>query len=118
MTTQVGGWLTLAEGYDEREFTLLWLVAAATYGVGDVVTTVAIAWFSRTVREGNPLVAGAIEAFGQGGLIGLKLGAFLLCIAISLLAARARDDTMYYLPPAVLSVVGFVATAYNLVLLL
>lgn len=118
MTTRVGGWLTLAEGYDEREFTLLWLVAAVTYGVGDIVTTVAIAWFSRTVREGNPLVAGAIEAFGQGGLIGLKLGAFLLCIAISLLAARARDDTMYYLPPAVLSVVGFVATAYNLLLLL
>jgi len=118
MTTRARSWLTLAEGYDEREFTLLWLVAAATYGVGDVVTTVAIAWFSRTVREGNPLVASAIGSFGQSGLVGLKLGAFLLCIAISIWAARARDDTLYYLPPAVLSIVGFTATAYNLVLLL
>ncbi|MFC6725755.1 hypothetical protein ACFQE1_15550 [Halobium palmae] len=103
--------------YDGDEFTTLWTIAAATYGVGDVVTTIALVWFVPHVSEGNPLVAGVVDAFGQPGLIGLKLGAFLFCLLVSLLAAQDGDRLLYYGPPAGLSLVGAFTTVYNLRLL-
>ena len=104
--------------FEHREFTHLWLLAAATYGVGDVVTTTALVNHSRRVSEANPVLSLAIETFGGAGLVGLKLLAFGLCLAVSLDAARAGDRLWYYLPPAALACVGAFVTAFNLRLLL
>lgn len=120
MATSAGtSWATL-EGtrFEEREFERLWLLAAATYGVGDVVTSVALIWFSATVREGNPVVRLAVDLGGQAGLVTLKIAVFLVCIAVSLYASRAEDDDLlYYTPPLVLATVGTIATLHNLHLL-
>lgn len=111
-------WLTLdGTPYDAEEFTALWSIALATYGVGDVVTTIALVWFVPHLHEGNPLVAGVVGAFGQPGLVGLKLAAFGFCLLVSLAAARSDDRLLYYGPPAGLALVGAFTTVYNLRLL-
>lgn len=104
--------------FDPAEFSWLWLVSAATYGVGDVVTTVALVRYHAAVAEGNVLLRTAIESFGLSGLVGLKLVAFFVCLAISLHGARDADSALYYGPPAILAVVGAFTTAYNLRLLI
>ncbi len=111
-------WLHLdGTPFDEVEFRRLWLAAAVTYGVGDVITTIALVRFSAALAEGNSVLRTAFERFGLTGLVGLKLGVFLACLAVSLDAARRNDSTLYYLPPALLTVVGAFTTAYNLRLL-
>jgi hypothetical protein len=104
--------------FDPAEFSWLWLLSAATYGVGDIVTTIALVRYSATVAEGNALLRMAIEAFGLSGLIGLKLLAFFVCLAISLRGARDADSALYYGPPAILALVGAFTTAFNLRLLI
>jgi hypothetical protein len=104
--------------FDPAEFSWLWVLSTVTYGVGDVVTTVALVRHSATVREGNALLRAAIEAFGLSGLIGLKLFALFACLAISLYGARDADAALYYGPPATLAVVGAFTTVYNLRLLI
>jgi len=104
--------------FDPAEFSWLWLLSAATYGVGDIVTTIALVRYSAAVAEGNALLRMAIEAFGLSGLVGLKLIAFLTCLAISLYGARDADSAIYYGPPAILALVGAFTTAFNLRLLL
>jgi len=103
--------------FDPDEFSWLWLLSAATYGVGDIVTTIALVRYSATVAEGNALLRMAIEAFGLSGLVGLKLIAFLVCLAISLHGARDADSALYYGPPAILALVGAFTTVFNLRLL-
>jgi len=103
--------------FDPAEFSWLWLLSAATYGVGDVVTTIALVRYSAAVAEGNALLRMAIDAFGLSGLVGLKLLAFFVCLAISLHGARDADSALYYGPPAMLAVVGAFTTVYNLRLL-
>ncbi|MFB6103059.1 MAG: hypothetical protein ABEJ73_10900 [Haloplanus sp.] len=103
--------------YDATEFSRLWLIATTTYGVGDVVTTIALVQFSDSVGEANALLRTAIETFGLGGLIGLKLFAFFACLAISLTGARNADSALYYGPPAMLALVGAFTTVYNIRLL-
>jgi hypothetical protein len=111
-------WLSLEEtSFSPEEFSQLWFVATLTYGVGDVVTTIALLR-SPTVTEGNALVLTAVETFGQSGLVGLKLLVFGLCIGISLWSAHADDRFGYYFPPTVLAVAGAFTTAFNLRLLL
>ncbi|WP_089824477.1 hypothetical protein [Halogranum amylolyticum] len=111
--------LTLAETpFEEREFTRLWFAATATYGVGDVVTTIAIIQFGTRVAEGNALLASVVDVYGQAGLVGLKLVAFFVCIGVSLLGADDADRLLYYLPPVLLTFVGAFFTVYNLRLLL
>ncbi|MFC7228061.1 hypothetical protein N0B31_11670 [Salinirubellus salinus] len=103
----------------EQEFYWLWIIATATYGVGDTVTTIAIVQFSPTVREANVLVRAVVETFGNGGLAGLKIAVLLFCIGLSLAALRGTEDRIsYYAPPVVLAVVGAFTTVYNLRLLL
>ena len=115
----VGKSLSLDETpFEEREFTQLWLVATATYGVGDIVTTIAIIQFSERVAEGNALLASVVDAYGHAGLVGLKLAAFLVCIGVSLLGADDDDRLLYYLPPVLLTFVGSFFTVYNIRLLL
>jgi len=101
------------------EFYWLWILATATYGVGDVVTTVALVRFSGRVDEANVLVRAAVDAFGLGGLVGLKLAVFLICIGVQVAAIDGTDDpVVVYAPPAVLAVFGAFTTTFNLRLLL
>lgn len=62
----------------------VWLLAVATYGVGDVVTTIALVWFSPDFVEGDLLIAAASSAFGGGGVLSIKLLAFFACMGVSL----------------------------------
>jgi hypothetical protein len=103
--------------FDEREFSRLWLLAVATYGVGDIVTTVALVWFVPRLSEGNLFLGSVVAEFGLAGLVGLKLLVFFVCIGVSLWAAPDGDRLSYYLPPALLAVVGAFTTVYNLRLL-
>ena len=103
---------------DETEFTLLWLIALATYGVGDIVTTIALIYFSPTVTEGNALIATVVAAYGPLGLVGLKLLAFAGCLAVALYAARTRERLLYYATPAIVAVAGAFATAWNVRLMM
>jgi len=104
--------------FDPTEFSRLWVVSTATYGVGDIVTTIALVGFSDSVNEGNALLRAVIEGFGLWGLVGLKLVAFFACLTVSLYGARDADAALYYGPPAMLAVVGAFTTAYNLRLLI
>ncbi|MEF8856903.1 MAG: hypothetical protein V5A16_05715 [Haloplanus sp.] len=104
--------------FDPTEFSWLWLLSAATYGAGDVVTTIALVQHSEAVAEGNALLRSAIDAFGLSGLVGVKLVTFFVCLAVSLHGARDADSALYYGPPAMLAVVGAFTTVYNLRLLI
>jgi len=96
----------------------VWLLALATYGVGDVVTTVAIVYFVPLATEANPVVRAAIDAFGAGGLLALKALVFYCCILISHnVGLRTRDRLLYYGPPVVLAGTGAAVTAFNLSLI-
>jgi hypothetical protein len=111
-------WLTLdGTRFSETEFTRLWFLAAVTYGVGDVVTTIAL-FGSPRLQEANVVLSTAIQAFGQVGLVGAKLTVFGLCIAVSLWSAHAGDRFGYYFPPTALAVTGAFTTAFNLRLLI
>jgi len=100
-------------------FTRAWLVALAAYGVGDVVTTIALVWFSPFHVEANPIIAAAISAFGGGGFLALKLLVLYGCLAISLWGGLADEDpVIFYGPPLVLGAMGLFATVHNLSLLL
>ncbi|MEF8853816.1 MAG: hypothetical protein V5A28_15585 [Haloarculaceae archaeon] len=96
----------------------VWALALATYGVGDGVTTAAVVWASPLHREANPVVSAAIDAFGGGGLVGLKLAAIGVCLAVSLWGSTDDDQFTCYLPPVTLALVGTVTTLLNLKLLL
>lgn len=122
MTADAGddatGWFSLAETpFESGEFSQLWFLATVTYGVGDIVTTLALISYSARIREANVLVATAVDWLGEFGLVGVKLAVFGACLAISLSSARAGDRLGYYLPPVVLSFVGALTTALNLRLL-
>ena len=104
--------------FDARTFTRLWLFALATYGVGDVVTTIALIEYSPTVSEANALIRLSIDHLGLLGLVLLKYLAFGVAIGISLLGAADADRFLYYLPPIVLSLAGAFTTIYNARLML
>lgn len=111
-------WLTLdGTPFTHREFSRLWLAATATYGVGDVVTTIAVLQFTARVDEANPLLGTAVDHLGRAGLVGLKLAVFLLCLGVSVDAAHRRDSLLFYFPPVTLSAFGIVLTVHNLRLL-
>jgi len=82
------------------------------------VTTVTIVWFSDRVVEANVLISVLTDAFGQGGLIGLKLVAFVMSIFLSAYAANQGDRVLYYFPPCLLSIIGTFTRAVNIRLLL
>ena len=103
---------------DRTEFTRLWLIAAATYGVGDVVTTIALLKFSTDVREANAIVRTSVDLFGQSGFVVLKIAVFVACILISVNGANNEDRLLYYLPPVILALFGAFTTSLNFRLLL
>lgn len=112
-------WYTLEHSpFDVDSLWTVWLVALATYGVGDVVTTIAIIWFLPLYTEANPLVQFAVETFGGGGFLALKLLVFYVVLGISLWAGvPERDRLMFYGPPLLLAVVGLLTTGHNLALM-
>ena len=107
-----------SSSYDERAFRWLWLIPLATYGVGDIVTTITLLRFTTAVNELNGLIILVVDAFGLPGFVALKLVVFLACLGISLLGARGEDPVLYYFPPIVLSLVGTFVTVMNLQLFL
>ncbi|QOS13683.1 uncharacterized protein HfgLR_22375 (plasmid) [Haloferax gibbonsii] len=100
--------------FEAREFSLLWLIALATYGVGDIVTTLTILYYERRFDEANALLVASTDALGHWGLVLPKLAVFFLCLGICVYGARVGDKVLYYLPPVTLSVIGAFATAFNL----
>lgn len=119
MSTAEDNWWTF-EGvsFSRTSFSWAWVAALAAYGVGDVVTTIALVWFSPLHVEANPVIAGAIGLFGGGGFLALKLLVFYDCIGISLWGGVLDDDpVLFYGPPAVLVLIGLVTTVHNIALL-
>ncbi|MFB6074707.1 MAG: hypothetical protein ABEJ89_06815 [Haloarculaceae archaeon] len=119
MATSEATWLTLdGTPFEVESFSRAWLLAAATYGVGDVVTTIAIVYFTPLYTEANPVIRSAIQAFGGGGFLAMKLLVFYACFAVSLAwGTRDEDPLLFYGPPVALTVAGVVVTALNLGLL-
>lgn len=110
-------WLTLdGARFDPESFSRVWLLALATYGVGDIVTTIGLVWFSPHHVESNPIIAEAIALFGGGGFLALKLLVFYVCIGISLTALADEDRLVFYGPPLTLTVLGLAVTAHNIAL--
>ncbi|MGB9931697.1 hypothetical protein [Haloarcula amylolytica] len=112
-------WLTLeGSSFSGRSFSSVWAVALATYGVGDVVTTIAIVYFVPTFTEANPAIRWAIQSFGGGGFLGLKLLVIYCCLGVSIWGGVLEEDPLlYYGPPALLTVMGIGVTGFNLNLL-
>ncbi|SFR48099.1 MULTISPECIES: hypothetical protein [Halorubrum] len=100
-----------------NEFRWLWIAATATYGVGDLVSTIAFLEYVPTIREANPVVRFALESFGLSGLVALKIVVYLVMLWISVEGAREGDGLLYYFPPVVLTVTGAYLTASNVRLL-
>ncbi len=111
-------WYTLdGSPFSRDRFTSVWVVALLSYGVGDIVTTMALAWFSRATMEANPLIAWAVTNVGGGGYLGLKLLAFYAALGISLWGGvRDTDSLLFYGPPVALAIVGLMITLSNTVL--
>lgn len=119
MATAEVNWLSLEDTpFDEVSFSRVWLLALAAYGVGDVVTTIALVYFSDLHTEANPVIRQAIMAFGGGGFLGLKLLVIYACIGVSLWVGVSDEDRlMFYGPPLLLATVGCYTTVHNLGLL-
>jgi hypothetical protein len=99
------------------EFYWLWIAATATYGVGDIVSTVAFLRYVPTIEEANPVVRFALESFGLSGLVALKIAVYLVMLWISVEGAREGDGLLYYFPPVLLTLTGTYLTASNVRLL-
>jgi hypothetical protein len=120
MATAEANWLWFDDTrFDESSFSSVWLLALGTYGVGDIVTTIALVYFVPLFTEANPVIRFAIETFGGGGFLGLKLLVFYAAIGVSLWAGKEVDDPLlFYGPPLALAVVGLWTTFHNLNLIL
>lgn len=119
MSTADVDWVTFENApFEEDRFSAAWLLALATYGVGDIVTTIALLYFMPAFTEANPMVRFAIENFGGGGFLALKLLVFYACLGIAIWAGLlAKDKLMFYGPPLVLALFGAVVTLFNLSLM-
>ena len=119
MSTAEVNWVTFENApFAERSFSNAWLLALATYGVGDIVTTIALLYFMPAFTEANPMVRFAIESFGGGGFLALKLLVFYACLGITIWAGLlAKDKLMFYGPPLALAVFGTATTLFNLSLM-
>ncbi len=100
---------------DEDRFRLVWLIAVATYGVGDIVTTTAVMFFDPGIQEANPLIREAAKSLGSLGVVPLKLAVFFAFIWVSVYFARNGDEWLSYAPPAVLTLTGSLVTVHNLI---
>lgn len=113
-------WVTIDESVgSEQEFYWLWIAATTAYGVGDIVTTIALVSFAPAVQEANPLVNLGLDTLGLPGLVVLKLVVFFILLAISVTAMHVWNDRfLYAFPPLLLAILGTVLTARNIRLLM
>jgi len=95
------------------EFYLLWLAAALSYGLGDMVTT-SVVFVTPRVGESNPIVALVLDQFGLVGLLAAKLVIFGFLLTISVKSAVDDDRLSYYGPPLLAILVGTGLTVWNL----
>ena len=101
-----------------QEFYWLWIFATLGYGVGDIVTTLALIDYHPLVQEGNVLVQWLYSEWGMMGFVSGKLIVFSTCFIVSYLALKTwRDRFLYYLPPLVLTIFGGFVTGYNIYLM-
>jgi hypothetical protein len=102
---------------------LLWVVAGATYGVGDTATTL-VGVGSGSATEAGPVAATLFETFSPSAILGLKLLLFgVTYLTYRLLRPRSRTSATGFRTPAdavplALAIVGTLVTAWNLVVLL
>jgi len=111
---------TMLEGR-RVEFYALWAIATLAYGVGDLLTTLALVFRSGRVFEANGLLRFTLGQFGPVGLVAVKLAVFFCCLVLQLYLLRTAtdDDGLFLLaPPVVLALVGTFVTVYNVRLLL
>ena len=102
----------------EQEFYWLWIFATLGYGVGDMVTTLALIGYSPLVKEGNLLVKWLFQLWGIPGFVAGKLLVFSACFLISFYALQAWEDKLlYYFPPLTLTIFGGFVTGYNIYLI-
>lgn len=99
------------------EFYVLWGLAAATYGVGDMLSTLA-ALSVYGLSEGNPLVSWILGQAGVQGFVLAKFVSFFVAIGISVSGASADDRVTYYAPPLLVTAAGLGLTLWNLSLIL
>ncbi|WP_435073255.1 hypothetical protein [Halorubrum sp. HHNYT27] len=100
-----------------QEFYWFWIAATATYGVGDIVSTIAFLEYVPSINEANPVVIFALDALGLTGLVVVKLLVYLVMLWISVSGARDGDAFLYYFPPVLLTLVGTYLTVSNVRLL-
>ena len=89
-----------------REFYTLWAMAALTFGVGDLVTTLWGVRYTPGVFEGNPIVATILARFGPAGFVVSKLVALGLLLWFGVQAAHQNDHRTYYAIPILATVLG------------
>lgn len=102
---------------ESTELYFLWGVAALTYGVGDILTTILLVYAIPGLNEANPFVHWGLRTFGLPGLLVMKLGVFAIGIYITRLGLRQKDRILYYAPPLGMILFGAWATTVNYMLI-
>lgn len=100
-----------------REFYGLWFLAAVTYGVGDIISTVLAVFTDPDLGESNPVVSVVLAEYGILGFLAVKIVILVTLLWISVGGARSNDRFTYYWPPAVATALGIALTGWNLWLL-
>ncbi|MDB9233671.1 response regulator [Halorubrum ezzemoulense] len=96
-----------------REFYGLWFLAALTYGIGDVVSTLYATVAVPGLIEANPIVGTLLSSSGLPGFLLLKLLVLFVLISVSVEGARQRERFSYYWPPVVATGIGLLLTGWN-----
>jgi len=87
----------------------LWAIAIATFGVGDLLTTVAFLT-AELNHEGNPLAVAAIDHFGLWVLIPWKFAVFAAFVGLYRLAPESTRVGV----PLGLALFGSLLTGWNI----
>jgi len=95
----------------------LWFLAAATYGFGDIVSTLLAVVTAPGIVESNPVVAAVLANYGIPGFLAVKFAILIVLVGISVGGARDDDQFTYYWPPVVATLLGTGLTGWNLWLL-
>lgn len=93
--------------------TLLWIIALAFFGVGDLATTY-IGLSSGHLVESGPLASVVVDRFEASVLVLLKLAAVGVCLLLWRLTPRPSAVSV----PFALTVFGILVTGWNMALLL
>lgn len=91
----------------------LWILAFVFYGIGDTVTTL-FGLSTGGVAEAGPIAGPALEQFGAGGLLGVKVIIFVIFGTVW----AAIDTPGRFAVPLALMVVGALVTAWNALVIL